>query len=105
LTKAYVSLEKNAEQMRKYSVNYEQSHQHYKKIYLNMMAFEDMSIDAYSDGDRTKRILSHPIAQDLPQKITDNIEKWRNPFKDAWMMLRGEMLDVKAMMNALNGRS
>lgn len=91
--------------MRKYSVNYEQSHQHYKKIYLNMMAFEDMSIDAYSDGDRTKRILSHPIAQDLPQKITDNIEKWRNPFKDAWMMLRGEMLDVKAMMNALNGRS
>lgn len=69
------------------------------------MAFEDMSIDAYSDGDRTKRVLSHPIAQDLPVTITENIEKWRNPFKEAWLMLRGELLDVKAMMNAMSGRS
>jgi len=69
------------------------------------MAFEDMSIDAYSDGDRTKRVLSHPIAQDLPITITENIEKWRNPFKEAWLMLRGELLDVKAMMNAMSGRS
>jgi len=68
------------------------------------MAFEDMAIDSYSDGDRTKRILSHPIAQDLPVKITENIEKWRNPFKDAWYCLRGEVLDLKAMMNAMTGR-
>ena len=38
------------------------SHQHYKKIYLNLMAFEDLAIDAYSEGDRTKRVLSHPVA-------------------------------------------
>jgi len=38
-------------------------------------------------------------------KIADNIEKWRNPFKDAWMTLRGEVLDLKAMMNAMAGRS
>ena len=70
-----------------------------------MMAFEDMAIDAYSDGDRTKRVLSHPVAQELPQKITENIEKWRNPFKEAYMQLRGEMLDVKAMMVALSGKT
>jgi hypothetical protein len=69
------------------------------------MAFEDMAIDCYSDGDRTKRVLSHPIAQELPVKIAENIEKWRNPFKDAWMTLRGEVLDLKAMMNAMAGRS
>jgi hypothetical protein len=34
-----------------------------------------------------------------------SIEKWRNPFKDAWMTLRGEVLDLKAMMNAMAGRS
>jgi len=64
-----------------------------------------MAIDAYSDGDRTKRALSHPIAQDVPERVTENINKWRNPFKDAWMTLRGEVLDVKAMMNAMNGRT
>ena len=69
------------------------------------MAFEDMAIDSYSDGERTKRVLSHPIAQDLPVQITESIEKWRNPFKDAWFTLRGELLDVKAMMTAMNGRS
>lgn len=79
------------------------SHQHYTKIYLNLMAFEDMSIDAYSDGDRTKRVLSHPAASDLPVQLTDNMEKWRNPFKDAWMSFRGELLDISAMMVAVKG--
>ena len=69
------------------------------------MAFEDMCVDFYSDGDRTKRILSHPVAQELPTKITENIEKWRNPFKEAWLGLRRELLDVKSMMNAMNGRA
>jgi len=68
------------------------------------MAFEDMAIDTFSDGERTKRVLSHPIAQELPGQIKDNIEKWRNPFKDAYMTLRGEMLDIKAMMAAMQGR-
>jgi|Transcript_31761 hypothetical protein len=104
LNKTYQQLEKQVEQFRKFAANYDASHQHYKKIYLNLMAFEDMAIDSFSDGDRTKRVLSHPIAQELPQKITENIEKWRNPFKDAYMTLRGEMLDVKAMMAAMGGR-
>lgn len=64
-----------------------------------------MAIDAYADGDRTKRQLSHPIAQDLDANITENIEKWRNPFNEAWMALRGEVLDLKAMMNAMQGRT
>lgn len=86
-------------------VDYDMSHQHYRKIYLNMMAFEDLAIDAYSEGDRTKRILSHPIAQDLPVQITDNIDKWRNPFKDAYLQLRNELLNIKAMMSAMQGRT
>ena len=60
-----------------------------------------MAIDTFSDGDRTKRVLSHPVAQELPSQINENIDKWRNPFKDAYMMLRGEMLDVKAMIGAM----
>ena len=63
-----------------------------------------MAIDALGDGDRTKRVLSHPIAADLKDKITENIGKWRNPFKEAYLMLRAEMLDVKAMMSSMNGR-
>ena len=70
-----------------------------------MIAFEDMAIDAYGDGDRTKRVLSHPIAAELPETIEKNIEKWKNPFKEAYMALRGEVLDLKAMMNAMNGRA
>ena len=69
------------------------------------MEFEDMAIDTLGDGDRTTRVLSHPIAQDLGERITENIGKWRNPFKEAYMVLRGELLDLKAMMNAMAGRS
>lgn len=105
LNRAYTGLEKQAESFRKYSVHYDQSHQHYKKIYMNMMSFEDLAIDSFSDGDRTKRVLSHPAAQDLPMKITENIEKWRNPFREAWMSVRGELLDLKAMMAAMSGRT
>lgn len=72
---------------------------------MNMMSFEDLAIDSFSDGDRTKRVLSHPAAQDLPMKITENIEKWRNPFREAWMSVRGELLDLKAMMAAMSGRT
>jgi len=105
LTRSYVQIEKQVEMFRKFSVDYDMSHQHYKKIYLNMMAFEDLAVDAYSEGDRTKRVLSHPIAQELPVKITENIDKWRNPFKEAWMTLRNELLNIKAMMNAMAGRT
>lgn len=101
LTRAYVQLEKQVEQFRKFSICYDQSHAHYKKIYTNLIDFEDMAIDALSDGDRTKRIISHPVASDLPEKITTNVEKWRNPFKEAWMALRSELLDLKAMMNCM----
>ena len=93
------------EAFRKFTANFEASHQHYKKIYLNMMAFEDLAIDAYADGDRTKRVLSHPVAQELPQTITENVAQWRNPFRDAYNALRGEVLDVKAMMVAMSGRT
>ena len=55
-------LQRQSELFRRYSANYENSHKHYKKIYLNLMSFEDLAIDSYSDGDRTKRVLSHPIA-------------------------------------------
>jgi hypothetical protein len=66
LTKTYSMLEKQVEQFRKFAANYDAQHQHYKKIYLNLLAFEDMAIDSFSDGDRTKRVLSHPVAQELP---------------------------------------
>lgn len=66
LTRAFQQTEKQVEAFRKYTLNYEQSHAHYKKIYTDLIAFEDMAIDAYSNGDRTKRALSHPIAQDIP---------------------------------------
>ena len=36
------------------------------------MAFEDIAIEAYSDGDRTKRILSNPNAETLPTTISEN---------------------------------
>lgn len=79
------------------------SHAHYKKIYANLMAFEDLAIETYSDGDKEKRVLSNPNAEDLPARIVENMDKWRNPFKDAWMCLRGELLDLKAMMASMKG--
>lgn len=40
----------------------------------------------------------------MPTQIVDAINKWKNAFSDIFILLRGEILDTKGMVDAMNGR-
>ena len=58
------------------------------------MEYEDKAISYYSEQDYKKRTLTHPNADDLKERIETSANKWKNPYKDAYIWLKGELLDV-----------
>ena len=57
-----------------------------------------------ADQDYNRRILTHPSAEDLKEKLATNLKKVKNPYKDAYIWLKGEFLDVSGMYDSLQGR-
>ena len=68
------------------------------------MKYEDDCIDYYAEQDRSKRVLTNPSQPDLPGEIVSNINGWKRSFMDVWVWLKGEMLEVKGMLDAMQGR-
>lgn len=104
LRKAIVSLEKQSEAFHKYSNAQNDSMKHYQRIYYNFLKFEDDAIEYLSENDRSKRLLTNPANPDVPGDIVANINLWKRSFKDVWVWLKGECLEVKGMMDAMQGR-
>lgn len=71
----------------------------------NLMKYEDIAIAYYSDQDYNKRCLTHPSAgEDLKERLNQSATKWKNPYQDAYIWLKGEFLDVQGMYDAIQGR-
>lgn len=60
-------------------------------------------MEYYSEADLTKRILTHP-AIDSQDKLELAHHGWRNPYTDAYIWLKSELLDIKGIAGALTGR-
>lgn len=71
---------------------------------LNLIKYEDNNIEYYSESDLTKKIVTNPGAGDLKEQIELTHKQWRNPFRDAYIWLKGELLDLKGLNEALLGR-
>lgn len=61
-------------------------------------------MEYYSDSDLTKRILTHPSAGDMKDKVDATSKNWKNSYKDLYIWLKGELLDIKGIMDAIQGR-
>ena len=68
------------------------------------MKFEDVGIAYYSDTDFSKRILTRSDKPDLKQRIEEQTAKFKNPYKDAYLWIKGELLEIKGMYDAILGR-
>lgn len=104
LRKACVALEKQSETFYKYQEVQSDVQQNYQRIYYNFLKFEEDALDFFADGDRTQRVLSNPSATELPNTIVNNINEWKKSFQDVYIWLKGECLEIKGMMDAVNGR-
>lgn len=71
-----------------------------------LLRYEDNNIEYYSEGDPSKRILSHPDANGEVKPKAEQTYKVsvRNPYAEAYLVLKGELLDLKGMSDALQGR-
>lgn len=76
----------------------------YKSIVSQLSKYEDNNIEYYTDSDLTKRVLTHPQIGDLKEKMDATYEGWKNPYKDAYIWLKGELIDIKGIIDAINGR-
>ena len=73
-------------------------------LIAHLMKYEDVGIAYYSDQDYNKRSLTHPSAEDLKDRVDASAKKWKNPYRESYIWLKGEFLDVQAMYEGLQGR-
>ena len=51
----------------------------------------------YAGEDNSKRVFTHPSAEDLKEKLASNLENTKNPFTDFYIWTKGEFLDCEGM--------
>jgi hypothetical protein len=73
-------------------------------LMFQLMKYEDIATAYYSDQEYNKRILTHPNCEDLKERVATNGKKTKNPYRDAYLWLKGEFLDVQGMYDSLQGR-
>ena len=76
----------------------------YKNIVSQLSKYEDNNLEYYTDSDLTKRVLTHPQIGDLKEKMDATYEGWKNPYRDAYIWLKGELIEIKGISDALYGR-
>ena len=70
-----------------------------------LLKYEDNNLEYYSDSDLTKRIMTNPgSGGEFREKFDDASKLWKNPFREAYIWLKGELLDLKGLNEALLGR-
>ena len=68
------------------------------------MAFEDIAVDYFSDGIQMQRVLTNSNVGDLRNRVKDTISMYKSPFAEAAIWIKGEMLDIQGMIDAMKGR-
>lgn len=74
------------------------------EMMFNLMKYEDIGIAYYADQDYNKRVLTHPTCEDLRERVNTSAKKTKNPYRDAYLWIKGEFLDIQGMYDCLQGR-
>lgn len=77
---------------------------HTRGMITYFMRYEDNNLEYYTDADVSKRIFTHPESGDMKQRMEAYKSEWKNPYKDTYIWLKGELLDARGMADALVGR-
>jgi len=77
----------------------------YLTIMNGLLKYEDNNVEYYSEQEKEKRVLTHPDAPvDVKERSDATFKGMRNPYREVYMVLKGELLDLKGMSEALHGR-
>jgi hypothetical protein len=71
----------------------------------SLFKYEDNNVEYYGESDVDKRILTNPdVHGDLKEKVETTFKGLRNPYREAYLVLKGELLDLQGMADAISGR-
>ena len=90
--------------MKVYMNSVEKSYTNYERLFANLLKYEDTCLDFYADGDLSSRALSHPGATETKESIAPTIKQWKNPYREAYIWIKGELLDLLGARDAMDGR-
>jgi sorting nexin-1/2 len=77
---------------------------HQKAVIQHLLAYEDANVDYYSDQSVQKRLFTNGMNTDFTEKLESVFNGFRNPYKEAYIWLKGELLDLKGLNDSLLGR-
>lgn len=97
-------MEKAKDNLKEMVIHHDKLKDNYLRMYYAFMKYEDIAVDYFSDCDVNKRTMTHPGVGDVKQKVVDAYNQVNNPFRDAYIWIKGEQLDMKGMLDALLGR-
>jgi len=97
-------MDKQKKETKGYMQQIDKSYAHYQRIYLGFCKFEESAVDYFTDGEMSKRTLTHPEMGDSKQKVVDCVNEWKNPMREVYLFVKGEHMDIKAMLDAVGGR-
>jgi hypothetical protein len=90
--------------MKVYMNSVEKSYGNYEKLFANLLKYEDTCLDFYADGEISARSISHPGATETKESIGPTIKQWKNPYREAYIWIKGELLDLLGARDAMDGR-
>lgn len=75
-----------------------------REIMAQLIKYEDVGIAFYGNDDYNQRVYTHPNNQDLKKKFETVERKIRNPYREAYIWIKGECLNLQGMLECLKGR-
>lgn len=67
----------------------------YQQIMTSLFKYEDNNVEYYAESDVDKRILTNPdVHTELKDKVDTTFKGLRNPYREAYLVLKGELLDL-----------
>lgn len=106
LRRAIPLLENQKKQLKKMLKTREEQDASYYTILNALTRYEDNNIEYYSDGNPSRRVLTHPDANgETKEKVMHTFKQTlRNPYAEAYLVIKGELLDLRGISDALMGR-
>ena len=81
-----------------------QSNQDKLEMLKLLYRFEETAFAYFSENDTAQNTLTHPSNEQFKLGLKDRLGAFQNPFREAGLWIRGEMLDIQGMINALKSR-
>lgn len=75
-----------------------------KSIIEELIKYEQNNTDFYSGQVEEEKLFAKGDMEEVKQTVENSYSLYRNPFRDAYYWLKGELLDLHGLNDALTGR-